>query len=59
MFENIMHWYSAGDIFLFTKTGYLNEVPMANFLDSYAVGEDPDVIDYQFTTKSLGGVLGN
>ena len=59
MFENIWHWYSASDIFLYTKTGYLNEVPMANFLDSYTVGEDPDVIDYQFTSNSLGEVLGD
>ena len=40
----------AGDILItyFNGGGYINEVPMAKYLDTWMVGEDPAVVSYMF-----------
>ena len=49
-FKNVWHWYMAGDILItyFNGGGYINEVPMAKYLDTWMVGEDPAVVSYMF-----------
>ena len=57
LFHDIWRWYGASDIFLYSETSFLNEVPMAEFLDQYTSGENPDVISYQFTGKAMDVVV--
>lgn len=47
----------CGDIMISSEYGYLNEVPMAEYLDTYTSGENPAVISYRFNSKALNNVL--
>ena len=39
--------------------GNLNEVPMANYLDSWMEGSDPAVVDYIFKSTKLSKLIGD
>ena len=47
-FHKIWYWFMAGDILISSEFGYLNEVPMAKYLDTFTTGDNPAVTSYMF-----------
>lgn len=61
-FRDVWLWYIGADLFIgqnLVNSGYLNEVPMAAYLDSKMIGKNPDVLGYIFTSAGLSTMLGD
>ena len=59
-FKHLHLWNVAGDIILtYLNEGYLNEVPISKYLDTFMEGEDAPVTAYHFETTGMEVLVGN